>query len=351
MSEMKKQITGSGMPVLDDTAYEITQEDGSKALEIIIKDTKHAYLEHHVLLGDGLVPASFVMEFFMECGTWFIRNDPKFSGMQLHLTALENFLVERGTILKFGGQTTIQVVCTEVEACGSDIKLKMEILAPRINKKGKVLGVKRNAIGTAVFSEVKPEAPLFTDLVPQEPEYTFYRFPPLNDLEFFEGPDALFLGRLFQTRVGETAIAKTDQNTSMHFFDCNGMDAEAMPEDVAFVVSPIGYDAIIQAGVLFALLKQAHMGLPNHADAVKIYAPLPPSGSFKVFTQFVSGDNDLFICNLICIDKTSGKVLAVMEGSGYKNRQITVAEDVHSTKIVNTNFDHLIVDKPADWDS
>ncbi len=281
-------------------------EIGPDTLRITVDPKQQLFLSHH----HHLMPATVIMEHFCQAASWFgrfLKNDH-----QALPVKLEGFTVERA--IAFNGDTplTLDIVCKNTHQKKNNLSLDMEILSARMNKSGKHLGVRRNAMCTVTFV---PDLTARQQVPVLEGAITNYNFAQPEFYEHFYQQH----GPLFQTISGEICVTG-NADYLLGSYDCKDKESQWIQDiNASFILSPLGYDSCLQYMALQSILSDFKPRLPVAANEIICYRPHPKSGTCKALIKKRTLDGEQMTSDIYCFD-TNNNLLMEMRGFKLQGR-------------------------------
>ncbi|MCE2570356.1 polyketide synthase dehydratase domain-containing protein [Motilimonas eburnea] len=232
--------------------------------------------QHRFPLGD-LMPATAILEYFVEAATWLQHRGQGtlyWSPLQVYGLKLDRILP-----LPAGNESVqleIEVLSRLLGPKGHEIQL--QLLTPRYNKQGVSLGMKRHASVTIAFDPLltaNKGAPLLFG------EVTHYQ---ANPAELYSKVFTTH-GPLLQSLTGDMAINHTRQQILAQY-DCQQKErAWLEPAGHRFLLSPLGLDSCLQLLCFLAILQDGQPRLPVAIDKLLLYRLHPEQGRCRALIE------------------------------------------------------------------
>lgn len=271
------------------TEYVLTKETIME-LKTQINTTRHRYLNDHIFQGDCFVPATMIIEIFVEAGTWFSEFTCDGSKNEKQVIAIENLNIQRALAVKPGGSLDVSIILNKVDKEENTIRMRMEIVSKRINRSGKIVGKRLNARVDVILSDLSPEpiaVPRIFD------EYRYYYFSPKEYYSFYFPS----LGPVFQSQTGRFAI-DGKKNYLIGEYNCQNREKDFIHgQSSQFLISPLGYDSCLQYAVFLSRVKTLIGRLPVRAKRIHICKPHPLTGAVKVLVRCLHIDGENMACD------------------------------------------------------
>lgn len=276
------------LPLLEDSVIR-KQEGEISSLEMKIDPKKYVYLYDHKFGGDCFVPATAIIEIFSEAALWFANELKGIDGLQV--TGVEKLFIERAIAINPEKTLTINISCNEIEINDAECAtLAMEITSPRENKKGKIVGSRRNGYATVVLGKRKPSN---TPLSIPEKEFNSYNFDQSVYYDYYYPSH----GPLFQSLTGKFMISD-DKEYIVGQYDCAEQESRFVKDkETKFVLSPLGYDSCLQYAVYLSRVKDLFGRLPIAADSIVVHREHPVNGICTVIVKCLHIDDDIMDCD------------------------------------------------------
>jgi hypothetical protein len=280
-------------------------ENNIIGLKVTVDTKHHTYLRDHVFGGDCFVPATMIMELFIEAACWFAKYHFKWDSYSYNLIGLEEIFIERAIAIKPDRALDICIQLVDVNKKADSKIMEMKILSKRINSCGKVIGTRLNATTHVLFSDKKH---LESSVKIPDCRYKYYDLDPhIYYKSYFPS-----LGSLFQSGTGRFAINE-EENILIGEYDCkNNEELFIEGQKSKFITSPLGYDSCLQYTVFLSRIIMMKGRLPVGAKKINIFKEHLPSSCYRVMVKCLKIDDEVMLANLWMFD-CSGSVLMSAE--------------------------------------
>lgn len=272
----KEQIHCSDYPLLNHATV-LWGNKGLCRFTLNINEHSCPYLRHHRFpLGD-LMPATAILEYFVEAATWLQHRGQG----PLHWSPLQVYELKLERILPLPAgsehiQLEIEVLSRLLGPKGHEVQLQLQ--TPRYNKQGTLLGMKRHASVTIAFDPMltaNKGAPLLYG------EVTHYR---TNPSELYAKVLTTH-GLLLQSLTGEMTLNQNHQQILANY-DCQDKEKSWLtPSSGQFLLSPLGLDSCLQLLCFLAILQDGKPRLPVAIDKLLLYRPHPEQGCCRALIE------------------------------------------------------------------
>jgi hypothetical protein len=259
-----------------------------------VDTNRHIYLMDHVFGGKCFVPATMIMEIFLEAALWYERTvNP---GTKLFPVMLLNLNIERAIAMDPGGSLQVTINILNADRSHATCRQQIEIVSRRRAKNGKILGMRLNASCEVVLSTEEMQIPpvhipkiqFDSYKVDQQSWYDFL-FPSLFEC--------------FHASTGEVSISR-DGHWLMGFYDCDDKESHFIKENTcAFISSPLGNDICLQYAVFLARYIAKVARLPVGGERI-LLARLPPkNGLLRVLVHLLDIDAERAVLDIVSFDQ------------------------------------------------
>ncbi|MBN2532647.1 MAG: polyketide synthase dehydratase domain-containing protein [Spirochaetales bacterium] len=297
----------------------------SIAFNIVIDARQHLYVNDHIIGDMPTVPASMIMEIFLEVAFWirkhYLKND-------FALIGLENLSMKRPLKIAFHLILEIEIVLCKVHPGNNSYKIELEMITKRTNNSGMILGRCLNASCCIAFSNQFPEIkyPGIENL-----NFNYYHFVPNKDIysEHFL-PN---LKTLFHSKTGRCALDEK-KSTMIGEYNCRNLEKGYIRNmESSFIISPMGYDACIQYLAFFGWLKDGVARLPFDCKKLFVCNMQPPEKNCKVIIKYRESKGEDLSADFWGLDE--------------KNRIIVYANEFTVRKKPNLDYKTVVQDFEA----
>ena len=311
----------------------IENTNALSAFKLLIDSNHHHYLFNHVFGGKGLVPATMIMELFIESATWFSKNYADNITNGLVVEKLLNLNIERSIALTLGDKLEVKVLLNEIEKEDSFVKMKLAIKSGRVQSSGKVIGERINATCEVVFSEQYSET---AGLKLSKNDFIYYSFKPEVYYPYYFPA----LGPKFQSGTGKFAVSK-DRNVLIGEYDCNEREADFIKDQKSkFIISPLGYDSCLQYTVFLSRIQSITGRLPTGCASLSIHKKHPTHGLCHIVSQCLYIDPVIMRSNFWSYDENWEMILS--------SENFVVTKDPYHNYSNRTAFENLLNENKTD---
>lgn len=261
-----------------------------------IDTTKHTYLIDHVFGSACFVPATMIIEIFLEAALWYERKIDKESNRLPHI--LLNLNIERAIAIPPGESLNLWINILDVKSGEQESRQTIQIVSQRRAKSGKAVGMRLNASCEVVLSAICPKM----DLLPvPEIEFQSYSVDPAKWYNY------LFpsLKYCFHGSTGNIALS-TDKQWFLGDYNCQNKECRFIKgKHSEFLSTPLGNDMCFQYAVFLARYISTIGRLPVGAEKI-IISPSPPrDGDVKVLVKALDVNEETATFDIISFTKNN----------------------------------------------
>lgn len=279
-------IIHNHFPLLNETA-----SYHNETIYINIDGERFIFMDDHQFNEENIMPGTFIMELLIEAAAY--KAEVQLSLMEkLHAQEVRNFVIARALSVDRENPAQLEIHPVLKSSEKGLYLLEVTLKCQRINKKGKVLGIRTMASAEVLLSEKKAFSPLFSGT--EGEDFTWYDFSScLKDYyDFFHSSH----GPLFQSITGRFALS---DSSLIGEYDCGGREKDFIfNQNSVFMTSPLGNDSTLQYGVMLAITEKLKGHLPVGGDSLSFYETHPVSGPCYVYVEKLSIDESLMVCNI-----------------------------------------------------
>ncbi|MCE0556905.1 polyketide synthase dehydratase domain-containing protein [Motilimonas sp. E26] len=247
-----------------------------------INEQHSPYLRHHRFPMGDIMPATAVLEYFVEAASWLQQKSH--GHQQWYPLQVSQLKLDRVLILPQGSSAVdlqIHVNKRFIGPHGHEIQLSLH--SPRFNKQGKYLGLKCHAYVTIGFDpsvRAINKVPLLNGLVHhyQTTEQQIYTKVLTSH------------GEKMQSITGELYINE-ERNQILASYDCQNKETTWLNSGNGhFVLSPLGLDSCLQLLCFLAILQDGLPRLPVFIGQLNLYRAHPMDQPCRALIELVQQD-------------------------------------------------------------
>ncbi|MFO6423453.1 polyketide synthase dehydratase domain-containing protein [Motilimonas sp. KMU-193] len=298
----QEQIDCHDYPLLNHASVHWDKK-GLCRFKISVNQANSPYFRHHSFpLGD-LMPATVILEYFVEAATWLQHRGQGplyWSPLQVYELKLERILP-----LPEGSddiQIEIDIVSRLLGPKGHEVQLQLQ--SPRYNKQGTLLGMKRHASVTIAFNPLlvaNKGAPLLYG------EVKHYQTRPAE----LYAKVLTTHGPLLQSLTGELAINQ-QHNQLLASYDCQQLErAWLNPGGHRFLLSPLGLDSCLQLLCFLAILQDGQPRLPVAISKLLLYRQHPEQGRCRALIELTNHTQGQTCASISVFNSSNERILDI----------------------------------------